>query len=201
MNNCEQMKLFECNIKASKRIRTKPIWKKFYSVYAYDYTKYHDICDAVQNKNYIELFNKYPELDKKLIASFSRFDEEKIRKLCFFLDDDKNKKHNVDEKHIYRLKTLHKIYEELYFYAELPIYATEDYITNIKSKKDILLADASLLFQLEKLENNGFKVHFDSEFGNTLEIQGTELMSIKERLKVHIKLLRRLRNKQPLICH
>ena len=41
-------------------------------------------------------------------------------------------------------------------------------------------------------------MHFDEEFGNQLEIKGTEMKSIKERLKAHISLLRRLRKGERL---
>lgn len=194
-----QTKLFDCETKSSKRVRHKPIWKKFYSVYAYDFTKYHFICDAVQSKNYLRLFNLYPDLDKKIILSFSRFDEYKIRKLCYILDDDKNKKHNGDEKHIFRLKTLHKLYEKLYFYANLPAYATEDYINRIKSEKDISLSDAAIIFRIEELETKGYRIYFDKDYGNQLEIINTELLSIKERLITHIQLLRKIKTKEVVL--
>ncbi len=77
-----------------------------------------------------------------------------------------------DEKHIFRIRTLQKINE---------LISKE--ITNYQ-----------LTLNLEfKLIKDGVCIYFDSENENQAEIIGTERLPLSKRLKIHIELLRQLK--------
>lgn len=82
---------------------------------------------------------------------------------CYLLDNDGNRLRDSDEPHIYRIKTLHSILREIYLNVVF-------FNTN---------------------EINELNIDYEEQ---TAEIKGTEWgMSIKERVLIHIKLLRLLR--------
>ena len=64
--------------------------------------------------------------------------------------------------------------------------------------QDWTLWETATMVRIEELDKKGYTVHFDEEFGNQLEIKGTEMKSIKKRLKAHISLLRRLKRGERL---
>lgn len=72
-----------------------------------------------------------------------------------------------DEKHIFRIRNLHYIYSKIYNYLGV-----------------------NPLQHLEKIEQKGLTIWLDDM---QAEITGTEMLSIKQRIKLHIKLLRLLR--------
>ena len=105
-----------------------------------------------------------------------------------------------DEKHIYRIRTLQKIYSLLFTYCGFSPFANESVIKRLKCApvEDWTLWETATMVRIEELDKKGYTVHFDEEFGNQLEIKGTEMKSIKERLKAHISLLRRLKRGERL---
>lgn len=74
-----------------------------------------------------------------------------------------------DERHIFRVKNLQLIYSLIYDYTGVNPFERAD-----------------------KIEMDGLTVYLEDM---QAEIKGTEMLSIKERLKVHIKLLRLLKMK------
>lgn len=72
-----------------------------------------------------------------------------------------------DERHIFRIRALHRIYSLIFGYCEINLFE-----------------------RVEKIYQNGFTVWIEDK---QAEITGSEMWSIKERLKIHIKLLRYLR--------
>lgn len=70
-------------------------WDKFYSVYMFDNIKYHKLVEKYPNTSLNELKEK-----------------------CFVRDDKGNRIHLGDQKHIYRINTLHNIQTELAGYCE-----------------------------------------------------------------------------------
>jgi len=72
-----------------------------------------------------------------------------------------------DEPHIFRIRALHQIYSIIYGYC-----------------------NPNLFDRAEKLQLNGLTVWLEDL---QAEIPGTEMLSIKKRIKIHIKLLRFLR--------
>lgn len=72
-----------------------------------------------------------------------------------------------DERHIFRIKTLHKLYSMLYGYSGINIFE-----------------------QFEKKDINGLTVWGEEK---QAEIQNTSYLSLRDRVRLHIKLLRLLR--------
>lgn len=90
------------------------------------------------------------------------------------------KKYDKNQKHIFRLKTLHNIYAEIACVL-------------LRKQYTIPLDDI-------RLTRNGFILYFEldkvkKEYVSVVEAEmiGTENLSIKERLKIHIEALRDLR--------
>ena len=90
--------------KKKKRIRYEiPSYKKVYSIYQYDQQKYMNIFEKVQ-----KLANKY---SPKIFYNTNPY---KVLKSCYIKDYEGNLQHQGDARHIFRLKTLYKIYTEIY---------------------------------------------------------------------------------------
>lgn len=112
-----------------------------------------------------------------------------------------------DEKHIYRYKTLYKIYAKLYEYAELnPFLAKKEIIKRLETQTNLSDDEATIMCRIKELYTLGYAIYLDEYIDdkgklvidNQLEIKGTEMLSIKERLKAHISLLRRLKRGERL---
>lgn len=76
-----------------------------------------------------------------------------------------------DEKHIFRYSVLHKIYSIIPNYINFNVFNQCDTLDKINL----------ILF------------HYDKDFGNSAEILGTAKLSLKERLLIHIRLLKLLK--------
>ena len=137
-----------------KRIRyAVPTYIKFYSLYQYNRDKFRKLMkewlNTEEGKN-----RTYATLRKK---------QNEILELCYARDEYGNKLKDSDEQHIYRIRTLHKIYEQIYAY----------YIASFSLEKQGLRIDAE-------------------EKQAWLDIDDLK-MSIKNRVIIHIRLLRLLR--------
>lgn len=199
-----QLKLkFDCEIKVKeKRVRFKPDWDKFYTVYMFDKTKYHRYMEAVVNKDESKLSAE----ERELLKNYTVFQREEIKELCYVRDENRNKKLLGDERHIYRIKDLYDICLKLYEYAHLnPLLAKEEVVNRLKYQSDLTLAERAFLCRLQELKQKGYSIYFDYYYkkgklvlDNMLEIKGTELLPITERVKAHIDLLRRLKKGERL---
>lgn len=152
------------SIKKPKRIRYEiPTYKKVYSVYQYNKQKYAEIWKKLQN-----LALKYNNPD-----IFFRVNPYRVLDLCYIKDDNNKRIHTGDSRYIFRSRTLFKIYECIGY----ELYHGQQKL---------------LLWGEWKLIKDGLIVYFDE--GNTqVEIQGTENLPVHQRLKIHIELLRQLR--------
>lgn len=151
-----------------KRVRYKtPTYKKIYSAYIYDQDKYSAIFKRVQ-----QLALKYsPEIFKKARAY-------KVLDLCYIRDEFGKLQPLGDEKHIFRYKTLHKVYEEI---AQIAL----------KGQLKLPLGDFRLF-------TDNLIIYFENQYGiyemsYQAEIEGTQKLPVGERLRIHIRLLRLLR--------
>jgi hypothetical protein len=72
-----------------------------------------------------------------------------------------------DERHIFRIKTLHKLYSMLYGYSGVNVFE-----------------------QFERKDLNGLTIWGEER---QAEIQNTSYLPLRDRVKIHIKLLRLLR--------
>lgn len=82
------------------------------------------------------------------------------------------KEYRANEYHIFRYRTLHKILDLLAF--------------------EMFHGQHKLYFRDWRLIKDGVVINFD-DLGAQVEILGTELLPVGERLKIHIELLRQLR--------
>lgn len=109
-----QLNLFESTIydflvykrerKTKKRIRAKyPSYLKVYSIYQYDHNKYRELYKPIIKK---ALEEDNPDIYWKA-NPYDLLNE------CYFRDKKGNKKRLGDEKHIFRYKTLYKLYKEI----------------------------------------------------------------------------------------
>ena len=140
-----------------------PSYRKRYAVYAYDTKKYRQIWAKLAH-----LAVKFKNQN-----FFYEINPYKVLEHCYIRDKNGKKKYLGDAKHIYRYGALERIYE--------------------------LIAEEIFNYQLKldlgnwRLIQNGLIIHLDGQFGNSAELQGTELLPISQRLKIHIELLRQLR--------
>lgn len=142
----ERLMLFKSKVK--KRVRYKvPTYLKFYSVFQYDRIKFR------------LLMNDWLLSDegKNRTIETLKCKQNEILEMCFVRDEKGIKIRDSDEAHIFRIKTLHKIYEAVYLKAK-----------QTKKTDDLIIDDEE----------------------KQAELKDTWQMSIKERIKVHIKYLR-----------
>jgi hypothetical protein len=163
-----------------------PDYKKVYSVYAYDKIKAHKFykqkkeeAKKAKNPDIYNSINPYDVIQKFIIRN-----------------KDGTKKHLKDQKHIFRLKALNLIYEELgkklIKSQDFSYYDNQEF--NFKGIK--IYYD---YYPQEKYEyrtsREGWKNFKGEEFNNiSAELDGTQQMSIYKRLKIHIYLLKCLRS-------
>lgn len=170
------LKQVQDDINENKRERPQR-WKNFYSVYAYDYTAYHDFCKALYNRN--DILRDYSKILKQvqkdinlivyilILQNVTQENEPQYRNWFFVLDKEDKKQHRGDEKHIYRVATLQKIYEKIYDFCNINPF-----------------------MKFDSIDYHGLTLWYEDK---QAEIKGTELLSIKDRLRLHIKLLKSLR--------
>lgn len=182
--------VFVAKIKESPKRNRFNAWENFYTVYMYDFTAYHTFCTdlrkRVENfpndpitKSLLIFLKLEPIGDNQikaikilsfyalLIYLYSREDEPIFREYFFILDEEGKRIPLGDEKHIYRIATLHRIKEQIYNYCNINPFES---------------------FETKQLE--GLIIWGKDK---QAEIPNTWDLSIKDRAVLHIKLLRLLR--------
>lgn len=159
-NKIEQMRLFsDCATSTLKRLKSSsanPQYDKFYTVYAFDEIGYHRELKRIIKEKKLNGVYCLPLSERK-----------KIRNKHYPLDIYGNKMPKNDEKHIFRIAVLHRIYSAIYSHF-LFKFAFHKNITNIDG----------LLFYQDDLQ---------------AEIDGTQMKSIEDRIYAHLALLRLLK--------
>ena len=164
-----------------------PTYLKFYCVYQYDRIKFRKLMNIWlntkegQNRTWETLIQKQKEILEK----------------CYILDENGKPLRDCDENHIYRIKTLYRIYEQIYFMLSRNVlaqaYNNEDDIIEYEEKGFRIWKEqyrAGFYFY-EGKKYNGKK--FDLYGANII---GTEELPLNDRLRIHIQALRELRNGQ-----
>ena len=147
-----------------KRIRYKiPCYKKAYSVYQYNQTKYYKIYKRIQ-----KLALTYSE------DIFHNTNPYRVLQVCYVRDKAGNKKKLGDEKHIFRTKTLQKLLTEI---ADYLLIAYE-----LQDSTDVL----KYLYRRTNL------ILYTEDGNNQAELLETINKPLKIRLQAHITLLRQL---------
>lgn len=168
MNEIEQMRLFniikndirvDAAQTSSKRLKSsseEPQYDKFYTLYAFDEIGYHRELKHVITKRKLKGVYCLPLAERK-----------RIRNKHYSLNVNGERMPKSDEKHIFRIRILHKIYNATYSHFLFKFALHED-VTNIDG----------LLFYQEELQ---------------AEIDGMQMKSIETRIYAHLKLLRLLK--------
>lgn len=173
-------------------------WKNFYKVYAYDYTAYHEFCVALWGRNNLikllydiqntKAFEFMCVWTAILFSLNYEKDEIKFREWFYALDNGE-KQHLGDSKHIFRVKTLSKIQKELYNYCGIIAFGSEESRT--------IKLDNITIFEEHYTEEDYYykgKKYKGKKFVERFaEIDNTWRLPIKQRVIIHIRLLRLLK--------
>lgn len=148
----------------------------------------NDVKNVVQMEQYDKFYTvymfdniKYHKLLKQFFKEHNRFgvydlsekERKDLKKQCYVLDDEGLRIPLGDERHIFRIAVLQKLHEKIYMLFSNNFYGFETEPENIDG----------LIFYPDELQ---------------AELEGTWNLSIKERVLIHIALLKLLRNKLPI---
>lgn len=188
----EYLKEYELCQKNKKRVHnTVPEFVKFYTIYQYNRDIY---------KNLMKEWLDTPEGKSRTIFSLLRKHREVLDKSC--LKDENNQKlRDCDEKHIFRISSLN--YEPEYssenkkrtpglhslIYSELQSMGVIS-ILNIMERVGHTIAPTN--FEPQAYELDEMMIHPSEK---QVEIKNTWFLPIKDRVIVHKKLLKMLRNR------
>ena len=134
----------------------QPQYDKFYSLYAFDEVSYHRLLKDYINHFKLESVYKIPYEERK-----------KMREVCYIRDFYGEKMPKGDEKHIFRIATLNKLYHKLYV---------------------MYLFSFEILHEVDNI--GGILFYHEDQ---TAEIDGFQNKSIKERVQAIIMLMRELK--------
>jgi hypothetical protein len=162
---------FEEHEKAYLSIKPKrihydtPTYLKFYTIYQYDRIKFRELMNA-----WLETEGGKDE-NRTLAALLKK--QQEVLEICYVRDEQGKKIRDSDEKHIYRYVTLWNIRKAI--------------LTELNFKKMAALAKSG-----QDIIVNGEVIAIDY-VGDQAGLKDTEDMSLGDRVKAHIKLLRKLR--------
>lgn len=145
-----------------------PTYKKFYSVYQFNWEEYAKRFSKIRKRAYSLYYGASP---KKALKYWLDNNPHKIAKDYYILNEIGEPIHLGDEKHIYRISTLITIHRLIYNYCDREI-----------NQKRITTQYGLILH------------HEDQE----AELENTWQLPIKQRLKLHIQVLRNLQNGKTL---
>lgn len=163
-----------------------PDYQKRYSVYAYDHTKfvkkYKKIKKLAQDEGNPDIY-----------WSVNPYD---IIEQCIIRNKDGTKKHLNDEKHIFRLKTLHRVYELLAqeVLKGQQLIPFDGCFIDLHKVRVTLNKYDDEIYEHKKVRGGFGKYRGERFIVVNAELQGSEMLPIYQRLKIHLNLLRELRN-------
>ena len=163
-------------VEDNTRIRYEiPTYLKFYSIYQYDRDKFTKLLkiwlDTDEGKN-----RTFETLKAK---------QDEILELCYVRDKDGHLLRDSDENHIFRYPTLAKIYNLIY-----NLIGANPFVESYEQDGLIVSRD---VYTKEDYTYQG-KIYKGQEFVNvSASIKGTDNLPIKQRVIIHIRLLRLLR--------
>jgi hypothetical protein len=176
---CEQ-------IKNSKRCRYDvPTYLKFYSLYLYDRNLFRILLDEwlekAKNRTYLQTYKKQKEIVKQ----------------CYVRDENGEPLRDCDEKYILSVKRLHhepKFKEPEALRNNLGIHERLYQTLQINGIIELLTIQGEEQKPYDvKYKNYTFTIYTEER---QAEIKGSWQLSIKERIMIHLKALRELRNGQ-----
>jgi hypothetical protein len=136
--------------------------------YVPTYIKFYTIYKYDRQK-FRSLLNEWLKTDEGKNRTFEslKAKQDQILEKCYTKDDKGLKERDSDEVHIYRMATLEKIHEHIYNHIKISPFSDEErlYIDGLVAYPDEMQA----------------------------EIMGTSNLRLRDRIKLHIRLLRLLR--------
>lgn len=148
-------------------------WDKFYTVYSFDEIKYHKLC------------KQYPNSDRT-----------QLKQQCYVLDESGKRQYLGDENHIFRISVLHNIQNELSKYCvdkrKYLDYWQKDSSTSYKADYYTLYYE-----RYDKgvyvFEGKEYKILNPHDYYE-VELNNTWQLPIKQRVLLHLKVLKMCRN-------
>lgn len=165
-------------VEDNTRIRYEiPTYIKFYTLYQYDREKFTKLL-----KIWLETDEGKNRTLKTLEAK-----QNEILELCYKRDKNGNRLRDSDEQYVKWVKPLTKIYELIYNYI-----GANPFVESYEQDGLIISRD---VYTKEDYEYQG-KIYKGQEFVNiSASIKGTDNLPIKQRVKMHIKVLKVLQDK------
>lgn len=165
-------------VEDNTRIRYEiPTYIKFYTLYQYD------------RKKFTKLLKIWLETDEGKNRTLKTLEakQNEILELCYIRDKNGHLLRDSDENHIFRYPTLAKIYNLIY-----NLIGANPFVESYEQDGLIVSRD---VYTKEDYTYQG-KVYKGQEFVNvSASIKGTDNLPIKQRVKMHIKVLRVLRDR------
>lgn len=152
--------------KTKKEKRTHflfPTYKKIYTVCQLDWKKYAAMFKKLRKRAYCLYYGKSHKAALRYWQNIAAYE---IAQKCYIYDKYGILRYLGDEKHIYRMNSLQEIYSRIYNYCE---------------------KEALQKFGVSK--QHGLICFIEDQ---QAELEGTWKLPIKQRLKVHIQILRNL---------
>ncbi len=176
-------------VEENTRIRYEvPTYIKFYSIYQYDREKFTKL---------LKIWLETDEGKNRTLETLKAKQDE-ILELCYVRDNEGNLLNDSDEEHIFRYNVLN--YEPKYSSNGIKIikYKDKNGIVHYKRLYDkpgiyeliYNMLEKDAFAKSEKIEKWGLNIYPNDR---QAEIAGTWNMPIKQRVKIHIRLLRLLR--------
>lgn len=163
-------------VEENTRVRYEvPTYIKFYSIYQYDREKFTKL---------LKIWLETNEGENRTLETLKAKQSE-ILELCYVKDAEGNLLRDSDENHIFRYPTLAKIYNLIY-----NLIGANPFIDNYEQDGLRVIRD---IYTEEDYEYQG-KTYKGQKFVNvSASIKGTDNLPIKQRVIIHIRLLRLLR--------
>ena len=163
-------------VEENTRIRYEvPTYIKFYTIYQYDREKFTKL---------LKIWLETDEGTNRTLETLKAKQDE-ILELCYVKDAEGNLLRDSDENHIFRYPTLAKIYRLIYNQI-----GANPFIDNYEQDGLRVIRD---IYTEEDYEYQG-KTYKGQKFVNvSASIKGTDNLPIKQRVIIHIRLLRLLR--------
>lgn len=196
---CEQSKFVFDDFEylfSEKRNHFKAEWEKFYSVWAFDFTKYNLLRKMIANND----FDRLDDLALNITAEqLKKYDIETLRQLCYVLDENGQRQHLGDKKHIYRTKTLIKLRSMLVPYIEygtLMSFAQIGENEIVKDFGDFIYYEER--YTTEKYLYQGGRFKGQKFTTKDIELKWVVDTDTKTQIKAYIKVLRLCRRGKSL---
>ena len=173
-----------------KRNHFEAEFDKFYSIYAFDLSKYHALCKMLFTRDFRAL-DRYPDINPDKFKNLCKREKNKVKRLCYVLDDDGKRQHLGDEKHIYRVKALKRLREALVPYI--------DFLTLMTFSQDLsteIIRDFGDYTYYEERYTTEYFIYGGTKYkGQAFTIKEIELkwvanLDIKTQVKAYISVLR-----------